>query len=477
MKTNVKLLIALSMMATACTTGIKVTSGGYSDDLYYTPGDATPAASKPAPAPETRKPQPKSTVVMQVEENEQGKVVNNYVVPKGSRKDNNAYYFDDQPTASDTTLEYKDNKEQVTVNNYYEGEEMSYTTRIRTVYNPYFYDPYWDPFWSPYYGSLYSYGWGMGGFYPGWGMGYYDPWNPYFGFGYGFGLGFGWGGFYPGWGWGGGYYGGYEFGHNGNRYAGIQNNTGRRGQSNAVRYNLNTNKNGLLSGSSAVNRIGRNQTSSTRSSIGNPVSGSAAGTRQTASGTNAAATRLSGNQRINGALQSQANTNLQQNRASRGATVANLRRSTTNIQGSVLNNASSNSPRTATSGSYTPTYNRPRTNTAPSYNNGATRQYGTPQTNSSTIRYARPQGSVSGSVRTQSSGYQRGSVNSSTRSSGVYSSPAGSSSSRSVQSSATRSYSAPSFSGGTSGGSVSGGGNSGGGNSGGGGSRSSGRTR
>ena len=468
MKTNVKLLIAVAMMATACTTGLKVTSGGYTDDLYYTPGDAQPAATKPAPAPEAKKPQPKSTVVMQVEENEQGKVVNNYVVPKGSRKDNNAYYFDDQPSASDTTLEYKDNKEQVTVNNYYEGEEMSYSTRIRTFYNPYFYDPFWDPFWSPYYGSLYSYGWGMGGFYPGWGMGFYDPWNPYFGFGfgYGFGLGFGWGGFYPGFGWGGGYYGGYQYGHNGNYYAGIQNNTGRRGQSNAVRYNLNTNKIGLLSGTSALNRVGRNQASSTRLSIAGPVSGSTSGTRQAANGTNAAATRLSGTQRMNGAVQSQMATNPQQSRANRGATVANLRRSGNNIQSGALN---SSSPRSAASSNYTPTYNRPRMNTSPSYNNGATRQYGTPQTNSSTYRYARPQGSVSGSVRTQSSGYQRGSVSSSTRSSGVFSSPAGTSSGRSVQSSATRSYSAPSYSGGNSGGSVGGGG--------GGGSRSSGRTR
>ena len=35
--------------------------------------------------------QKKSMVAMQVEENEQGKVVNNYIVPKSSRKDKNAY--------------------------------------------------------------------------------------------------------------------------------------------------------------------------------------------------------------------------------------------------------------------------------------------------------------------------------------------------------------------------------------------------
>ena len=33
MKPNVKLLIAVALLATACTTGSKVTSGGYSDDF------------------------------------------------------------------------------------------------------------------------------------------------------------------------------------------------------------------------------------------------------------------------------------------------------------------------------------------------------------------------------------------------------------------------------------------------------------
>ena len=171
MKTNVKVLLAIALMATACTTGSKVTSSTNTDDLYFTPGDAQPVA--PKPEKEVKQPQKKSTVVMQVEENEQGKVVNNYVVPKSSRKDNNAYYFDDQPAYSDTTLEYKDNKEQVTVNNYYEGEEMDYSTRIRAFYNPYFYNPFWDPFWDPFYGfgyGYYGYGfgpsWGFGGFYP-----------------------------------------------------------------------------------------------------------------------------------------------------------------------------------------------------------------------------------------------------------------------------------------------------------------------
>ena len=130
MKTNFKLFVAIALMATACSTGSKVTSGGYADDLYYTPGDAPHVAPKPVKEVK-QQPQQKSMVAMQVEENEKGKTVNNYIVPKSSRKDKNAYYFDDQPAYADTVLEYKDDKEQVTVNNYFEGEEMDYSSRIR----------------------------------------------------------------------------------------------------------------------------------------------------------------------------------------------------------------------------------------------------------------------------------------------------------------------------------------------------------
>ncbi len=489
MKTNVKLLIAIALMATACSTGSKVTSGGYSDDLYYTPGDARPTA--PKPVKEVKPPQQKSMVAMQVEENEQGKVVNNYIVPKSSRKDRNAYYFDDQPAYSDTTLEYKDDKEQVTVNNYYEGEEMNYSARIRAFYNPYFYDPFWDPFWSPYwspyYGSAFSFGWG--GYYPwswGWGGGWYDPW--YYGYGYGFGYGFGWGGYYPGWGfgWGGGYYSGWGGGgwNSGNYYAGMQNHTGKRGSSNAVRYGINTNKSGSLFGSSAFSRsvTGRNTgATSTRLSAGSTVNGAVSGTR-IGTGTEGSSTRLSstrGNREGTTIQQSQLNSNIQSTRTGRGETIANLRRANiNNIQGNGAINQNGSSTRSSSAGrDYTPTYNRPRMNTQPSYNNGSSRQYSSPQStysNSQTYRYARPQSTVrgfSGAVRSQSSGsYQRGSVSSATRSSGTISS--GSSPSRSMQSSSpSRSFSAPSFSGGGSGHS---GGSS---NSGGGGSRSSGRTR
>jgi hypothetical protein len=508
MKLNVKLLIAVAFLATACTTGSKVTSGGYSDDLYFTPGDALPAIRETVK--EVKQPQKKSTVVMQVQENEQGKIVDNYIVPKNSRKDKNAYYFDDQPAYSDTIMEYKDNQEQITINNYFEGEEMDYSTRIRTFYNPYFYDPFWDPFWSPYYGSPFSWGMGWRGLYGGFYGGYYGGWDPWYsGFGYGYGGygyggyggygyggygGYGWGGggYYPGWGWtSGGFYDGYGGMQGGNYYAGKQNHTGKRGESNAVRYGMN-NKSGSLSGSGSFNgqTMGRNpNASSTRLSGTNTMNGAVSGSRTISGGSGATGTRSSATRQATVLQQNQGNNTMQSTRVNRGATISNLRRSgTNNIQSSEPVNPGNVTRPVSAGRDYTPTYTRPRMNTQPSYNTGSTRQYSTPQSSSGgtqSTRFSRPQSSGStnsGAVRTQqSNSYQRGPAsNSSTRSSVAPSNSSGRSSSPSYSSPApsTRTYSAPSSnSGGNSGGSVgsSGGGSTGGGNTGGGGG--SGRTR
>lgn len=504
MKTNVNLLVAMALMATACTTGSKVTSGGYADDLYYTPGDAQPVRSKPkVEKEEVKQPQQKSMVMMQVEENEQGKVVNNYVVPKSSRKDKNAYYFEDQPAYSDTTLEYKDNKEHITINNYFEGEEMSYSTRIRTFYDPFFYDPFWDPYWGHFY-SPFSYGWGWGGWYDpfylgygyGWG-GYYPHWgwggfSPYWGWG-GYYSAWGWGGYYPGWGWG-GYFPMYDVSiawSNRGYYAGIQNYTGKRGGSNAVRYGMNTNKNGVLQGLNTF--TGRNpNAAATRLSSANATNGTVNGTRSAAGGTGATGTRLSNARDIREINTSQqGNANAPGTRIGRGETISNLRRSNANMQSNGIINQNNTATRSAAAGrDYTPTYNRPRMNTQPSYSSGSTRQYNAPQStygnNTQTHRFDRPQGSGGGygggAVRSQSSGgYQRGSANSSTTRSyngNNYNNSRSYTPSYGQSSAPSRSYSAPSGEGGSRGSFGGGSGNSGGGNSGGGGTRSSsGRTR
>jgi len=512
MKPNVKLLIAAAFLATACTTGSKVTTGGYSDDLYFTPGDAPLLA--PREVKQAKQPEKKSTVAMEVEENEQGKIVNNYIVPKSSRKDKNAYYFDDQPAYADTVMEYKDNKEQITINNYFEGEEMNYSSRIRSFYNPYFYDPYWDPFWDPYYGSAFSWGLGWRGIYGGYFGGYYGGWDPWYGYGYGGygygygyggygyggygygGYGYGWGGgYYPGWGWtSGSYYAGGGGWGNGNYYTGKQNSTGKRGESNAVRYGANNTRSGMMQGSGSYNGqvLGRNpNASSTRLPSVNGTNGSVQLTRPAVSGGVGATGTRQPSTREATVLQQGQGTNTMQGtpRLNRGETISNLRRSgTNNIQSRGAVNQSNMSSRPVPAGrDYTPTYNRPRMNTQPSYNNGSTRQYNSPQSinNTQGSRYARPQssgGSYGGAVRTQtqqSGSYQRGAASSSP----TRSTPAPSSSSRSYSpgysgsNPGTRSYSTPAYSGASSGGSSGGnsGGSSGGGHTEGGGG--SGRTR
>ena len=102
MKPNVKLLIAVALLATACTTGSKAPPVVIQMTLFHS-GRCT--AISPRPVKQAKQPR-KSTVAMEVEENEQGKVVNNYIVPKSSRK-TNAYYFDDQPAYADTVMEYR----------------------------------------------------------------------------------------------------------------------------------------------------------------------------------------------------------------------------------------------------------------------------------------------------------------------------------------------------------------------------------
>ena len=49
MKTIIKLLSAVALLASACTTGSIVTSSSYTDDVYYTPGDNPPVVTNSVP--------------------------------------------------------------------------------------------------------------------------------------------------------------------------------------------------------------------------------------------------------------------------------------------------------------------------------------------------------------------------------------------------------------------------------------------
>ena len=223
MKTNVKLLSAIALIASACTTGSMVTSSSYTDDIYYSPGDNPPVVVNSSPIRERQVKRP--TSISESRNQEAGKIVDNYLNNKN--EDNlksDSYVFNDENSDSDTIYE-SDEEAKYLINNYLEPEELSYTTRIRTFYNPYAYDPYWDSYYSPGFGfgwgsgyggfgyggfgfGGYGYGgFGYGGMYSSWYSPFYDPWYYSYGGYYG-GLYGGYGGYY------GGGYGGYWGGGN-----------------------------------------------------------------------------------------------------------------------------------------------------------------------------------------------------------------------------------------------------------------------
>ncbi len=413
MKTDVRLLAVIALLVSACTTGSMVTSRGYSDDAYYTPGDHPPVITNAVPS----NPQPErhSSAISGFQQDDAAKIVDNYLSDKKSGNSNSDVINNGQVNPDSTY--FSDEEAKNLINNYNEPEDVDYTTRIRTFYDPYAYDPYWDSFYSPGFG--FGWGLGFGGLYGGYGFGglYGGFYNPFFG----------WGMYNPFWG---GYYGGnygYGGGFNGRGhgfYNGRQNYAGRMG---STGLGLSGTGNRLSSSASGINSAGR--TVSGTSLNGATKSASINSTRQ-------AGTRYTAGQNLTKGASLNA---ARQSRSTLNAT--NLRRTT--VRNAVTSSAKG----------YTPTYSRPRTNTQSSYNSGNTRQYSRPQSSGTATR-----SSVSNS-------YQRGSSRSGVTSSTLKSAPVRSSSS----SSSSKTYSAPSRSssggggGGGGGRSFSGGGGGGGG--------------
>ena len=405
MKTDVRLLAVIALLVSACTTGSKITSRSYSDDAYYTPGDHPPVITNTVPV--NPQPERRSSAISGLQQDDAAKIVDNYLSDKtGGNSMNDA--FKNAPLNSDSTY-FADEEAKNLISNYDEPEDVDYTTRIRTFYDPYAYNPYWDSFYAPGFG--FGWGLGFGGFYGGYGFGfgglYGGFYNPFFG----------WGMYNPFWG---GYYGGYYglgygygrgyYGHGG-FYNGRQNYAGRMGFKSA---GLSGARNGLSSSVSGINSAGR--------TVGSSLSGSTKSA--SVNSTRQAGTRYTAGQNVTKS-------------ASLNAT--NLRRTT--VRNSVTSSARG----------YTPTYSRPRTNTQSSYNSSSTRQYSRPQSSGTFNRSA------------VSSSYQRGSSRTGVTSSALKSAPVRSSGS----SSSSKSYSAPSRSssgdGGGGGRSFSGGGGGGGG--------------
>ncbi|MCX6227813.1 MAG: hypothetical protein NTV75_01290 [Bacteroidia bacterium] len=463
MKTNLKLLSFIALLASACTTGNMITTGPFVDDAYFSPGDHAPVIVSDSPnKPHEIK---RAGTISGIRQEEAGKIVDNYFSDKNSN--NQANTLNDNQANNQDADQIDDSNNYI--NGYEEPEELDYTMRIRTFYNPYAYDPYWDSYYSPGFG----FGWGLGvgalygafgynNWYGGFGYGSYG----YGGFGYG---GFGYGGYYSpyygGWGmsnmyWGNNYgYGNYRNGDYRDRYYGRQNAAGRGGASSMGLTGFSRNSQaGTYSGRNSISRsmIGssRGGRSNTNVINGTNLTGSSrqAGTRYTVSpnGTKSAV--------INGTGQSVSGRS--------GQTLTNLRRtqSVGQSNGNVRTQGS-----TYGSSRYTPTYSRPRSNVQGSYNSGVSRQYARPQGSNGTYS---PGSSSVGST------YNRGSSRIAAPSQGSRS--GGSSTGSTIRSSystgQTPTYSAPARSnistgGGGGGGSFSGGGNAGGGGGGGGGRR------
>lgn len=457
MKTHLLLITGIAFLLGACTTGTMVSSSKGYDDVYFTPGD-NPPSSVVNPSP--RRDINEASVASKNNQDRAARVVDEYFNQDQSnsgqdrsntysyRNENENSYRNENSNVPDSLYQGDENEDMEIEDD--GSEELSYSTRIRTFYDPYMYDPFWDS----YYG--WNMGWGYGGWYAGWNSpwyygGWYDPWYAY-GWGYPY-----WGGYY------GGYYGNYWGGHHGHwnnwyggdHYFGKQNFAGNYGRrSNAVSYGSNYS---VRSSTIRGNNSGNSAFTGRRSSAVAPnYSARQSGNRYT----------VDPNVSTRSARISQPRNN---------ETLLNLRRSGTR-QGYT---PSTRSAQTGQDNSqrYTPTYSRPRANTQATYNNGA-RDYGRqPQYRSSeSSRYAKP-GSYSSAPSRYSGNsntgatYQRRSatINSQSNSSErTYSSPAYSAPSRSSES-----YSSPSR-GSYSGGSYSGGGGS---NSGGGGGSFSGRRR
>lgn len=228
MKTKNYLIATIALVFSACTTGSYVTSR-YVDDIYFDPANIPPPVvldekpEKEAPAGEKSA---SRLIISEITDNEEGgKTMNNYVFDgrdAGSYADAQLYNLEQMELeGSDTTVYYDDNEIKYVINNYYNGDDIDFSRRIRMFHRPFFYDPfyfhswywddpwYWDSWYYPY--SSLAWGWGYSPWYSGWYGGFYGGWySPWYSSWYSPYSYYGWGGWgYPWYAWGGSYYGNY----------------------------------------------------------------------------------------------------------------------------------------------------------------------------------------------------------------------------------------------------------------------------
>ena len=196
MKSKIIIFSALALILSACSTGSYVTSS-WVDDIYFSPGDVPPpvtVSKKSDQQADLRTKSADRVIISEIRDNDQGsKTMNNYIFDgqdAGSYADAQLYNLDRMQLAgSDTTVYYDESEVKYVINNYFEGDDMDFSYRIRRFHRPFFHDPYyydyygWDSWYYPYSSFGWSSAWGWGYPYYGWGSSWY--WNsPYYGWGY-----------------------------------------------------------------------------------------------------------------------------------------------------------------------------------------------------------------------------------------------------------------------------------------------------
>ncbi len=196
MKGNLIILTLFGLITSACSSSFQV-SGGKVDDLYYWPGDNPPVyASEELPdiGTGTKTVDNDMLIISEVGKNENGaNTLNNYIYAD----DEPDWYSDLQSRNAeninrmdqDTLIYQSDEEGTYIVNNYYlDDDDYYYSNRLRLFHDPYYYDPYWNFTynwgWGSYYSPFRSYNsWYWDPWYNSWGWGY-DPWYYSGGWGY-----------------------------------------------------------------------------------------------------------------------------------------------------------------------------------------------------------------------------------------------------------------------------------------------------
>ncbi|MCF8361186.1 MAG: hypothetical protein K9G70_01045 [Prolixibacteraceae bacterium] len=182
MKRNLIIITIAALIATACSTNTQ-TAGNYVDDLYYWPGDDVTQISNEelAELEQNSKPDDNIVIISELGKDKKGsKTLDNYIYAEEEPDWYNevqAYNLSNtQGEGQDTIFIPDENNGEYVVNNYYINDQMSYADRIRRFHDPYYYDPHvsfsfnWG--WgSPYYSSYHR--WNTWHYDP-W---YYDPWG------------------------------------------------------------------------------------------------------------------------------------------------------------------------------------------------------------------------------------------------------------------------------------------------------------